>query len=150
MAAILTPARHRPPAPPRPRLALVPAPTTPARRAGAPRVATRPVAVPAPPSTGVLAGVVLAATVAVLLALAIAHGAFAAAVPAAPGASGAAPAVATGPAGGPTVTVEPGDTVWSIARRLQPEGDVRPLVDRIVASRGSTVVVAGEELVVPQ
>jgi hypothetical protein len=32
--------------------------------------------------------------------------------------------------------VQPGDTVWSVARRLQPEGDVRPVVDRLVAARG--------------
>lgn len=27
--------------------------------------------------------------------------------------------------------VQPGDTVWAIARQLQPTGDVRPLVDQI-------------------
>jgi hypothetical protein len=38
-------------------------------------------------------------------------------------------------------TVEPGDTFWSIARRMQPDGDVRPLVDRLVAAHGSALVV---------
>ena len=41
------------------------------------------------------------------------------------------------PAGRPVV-VRPGDTFWTIARRVQPTGDVRPLVDRLVAGHGST------------
>ena len=32
---------------------------------------------------------------------------------------------------GQVVIVKPGDTLWSIARKMQPTGDVRPLVDRI-------------------
>ena len=43
--------------------------------------------------------------------------------------------------------VQPGDTVWSIARRLQPDGDVRGLVDRIVARNGGATVTAGQRLV---
>ena len=39
------------------------------------------------------------------------------------------------PAAGSHV-VQPGDTLWSLARRLQPEGDVRPLVARLRASSG--------------
>ena len=46
------------------------------------------------------------------------------------------------------VEVAPGDTLWSIARRLQPEGDPRPLVDRLAASNGGAVVRAGDRLVV--
>ena len=53
------------------------------------------------------------------------------------------------PAEGATVVeVTPGDTLWSIARRLQPEGDPRPLVDRLAASNGGAVVRAGERLIV--
>jgi type IV secretory pathway protease TraF len=53
------------------------------------------------------------------------------------------------PVGGATVVdVAPGDTLWSIARRLQPEGDPRPLVDRLAASNGGAVVRAGDRLVV--
>ena len=53
------------------------------------------------------------------------------------------------PAHGATVVeVAPGDTLWSIARRLQPEGDPRPLVDRLAASNGGAVVRAGDRLVV--
>ena len=47
------------------------------------------------------------------------------------------------------VEVGEGDTVWSIARRLQPSGDVRPLVDRLARARGGTVLQVGERIVVP-
>ena len=141
MAAILTPpATHHPVRPPRPRLLVVPATTG---------RAVRPVAVsvPATPSPAMLAGVVAAVLAAAVLALLVSHGAFASLVPAAPGRAGA---VATLPADGPSVTVETGDTLWSIARDLQPTGDVRPLVDRLVEVNGSSVIVPGQELVVPQ
>lgn len=45
--------------------------------------------------------------------------------------------------------VRSGDTVWTIARTLQPEGDVRPLVDRLMAERGGRPLRAGEEIVLP-
>lgn len=47
------------------------------------------------------------------------------------------------------VLVQPGDTVWGIARRLQPEGDVRPLVDRIIALNGGAELRAGQHLLIP-
>jgi hypothetical protein len=47
------------------------------------------------------------------------------------------------------VEVAPGDTLWTIARRLQPSGDVRPLVDRLAAAHGSTVLQVGERIMVP-
>lgn len=37
--------------------------------------------------------------------------------------------------------VQPGDTVWQIARTLQPTGDIRPLVDEIVAQHGAALQV---------
>src|SRR5687768_16437826 len=40
--------------------------------------------------------------------------------------------------------VQPGDTFWDIARRLQPGEDPRPLVARLVAAHGSPVLVPGE------
>lgn len=46
------------------------------------------------------------------------------------------------------VGVAPGDTLWSIARRLQPSGDVRPLVDRLAAAHGGTVLQVGERIAV--
>lgn len=50
---------------------------------------------------------------------------------------------------GRSVRIEPGDTVWSIARRIQPSGDVRPLVDRILALNGGPDLTAGERLALP-
>lgn len=57
------------------------------------------------------------------------------------------PATAVGDGhAGTTHVVEPGDTVWSVARRLQPDGDVRGLVDRIVARNGGATVTVGQRL----
>jgi hypothetical protein len=50
--------------------------------------------------------------------------------------------------GSTVVEVVPGDTLWSIARRLQPEGDPRPLVDRLAASHGGAAIRAGDRLLV--
>lgn len=48
-----------------------------------------------------------------------------------------------------TRTVQPGDTLWSIARSVQPSGDVRPLVDRLISSRAGRPLQVGEEITVP-
>jgi nucleoid-associated protein YgaU len=45
--------------------------------------------------------------------------------------------------------VQPGDTLWSIARRLQPEGDVRALVHQLVAANGGAELRVGQGLVLP-
>lgn len=45
--------------------------------------------------------------------------------------------------------VQPGDTFWGIARQLDPGGDPRPLVARMVAAHGSPALVAGERLALP-
>ena len=50
---------------------------------------------------------------------------------------------------GRVVIVEPGDTLWSIARGLQPTGDVRPLVDRIAELNGGHSLSAGQTLMLP-
>ena len=52
---------------------------------------------------------------------------------------------------GPVVlrTVQPGDTLWSIARSVQPDGDIRPLVDELLSARGGRPLQVGEELTVP-
>jgi len=103
-----------------------------------------------PTATELLRRRVVAALLAVLVvlavgaaAVAVGRGALAAVVPDPP--SSAVPAAG---AGGTAVTVRPGDTYWSIARRLQPSGDVRPLVDRLVAGHGNDVLRPGERLVV--
>ncbi|MCB0989395.1 MAG: LysM domain-containing protein [Acidimicrobiales bacterium] len=46
-----------------------------------------------------------------------------------------------------THVVQPGDTVWSIARQHYPTGDIRPLVSRMVESSGQ-VLVPGQVVVV--
>jgi hypothetical protein len=45
--------------------------------------------------------------------------------------------------------VEPGDTAWSIARSWQPQGEIRPLVDRLVAEVGGGPLQVGDRLVRP-
>jgi len=45
--------------------------------------------------------------------------------------------------------VHPGDTLWSIAVRLDPTGDPRPLVAKLEAEVGGDNVVPGEQLVLP-
>jgi len=45
--------------------------------------------------------------------------------------------------------VQPGDTLWKIARALQPEGDVRPLVYELGKARGGAPLRAGERIVMP-
>lgn len=43
-------------------------------------------------------------------------------------------------------TVRPGDSLWAIARRLQPTGDVRPLVDQLAERNGGSTLQAGQRL----
>ena len=45
--------------------------------------------------------------------------------------------------------VQRGDTLWSIARELQPEGDVRPLVDRLSDVRQGRPLQVGERIPLP-
>ena len=42
--------------------------------------------------------------------------------------------------------VHSGDTLWSIARGLQPEGDIRPLVDALTERTGSPVLRPGQRV----
>ncbi len=50
---------------------------------------------------------------------------------------------------GEVYEVQAGDTFWAIARSLDPIGDPRPLVDRLVADHGSPVLVVGEQIRLP-
>jgi hypothetical protein len=45
--------------------------------------------------------------------------------------------------------VQPGDTLWGIARRLDPHGDVRPLVDALSRQVHGKPLQAGEQLRLP-
>lgn len=72
------------------------------------------------------------------------------------GGSGGRPLSASGPSHAPMTRVsstvhivEPGDTLWSIARELQPEGDVRQLVDDLVAQRDGRPLQVGERITLP-
>ena len=47
-------------------------------------------------------------------------------------------------------TVRPGETFWSLAMELQPTGDPRPLVDRLVRLNGGAGLVAGASIVLPE
>ena len=40
--------------------------------------------------------------------------------------------------------VQPGDTMWQMARTIQPTGDVRPLVDRLMRARHGRPLQVGE------
>jgi LysM domain len=45
--------------------------------------------------------------------------------------------------------VQPGDTVWSIATRLDPTGDPRPIADQIESEIGGTNLQVGTQVLVP-
>ena len=54
------------------------------------------------------------------------------------------------PDAGPiTYVVQPGDSLWSIAQRVDPSGDPRPLMTRLASQIGSDTVVPGERVVLP-
>lgn len=98
---------------------------------------------PAPPVFPLRVALIAFLTVftVLLLTVAVGRGAFAALAPAP-----AAPASATS---GRTIQVQAGDTLWSIARRIQPSGDVRPLVDRLQQVNGSAIIQPGDRVIVP-
>lgn len=48
-----------------------------------------------------------------------------------------------------TYVVRSGDTLWTIAKRIQPTGDVRPLVDALADARDGRPLQPGERIVVP-
>lgn len=136
MVAITTASTHR--APSRPVLVLLP----PVTRPGARTYRRRRLAV------------LFAAVSLVLLAvLVVTHsGSATTGVQVAPG---AAPVVhepsAYGAAGaslpaGAVYVVQPGDTVWTIAHKLDPAGDPRAIVDRIVGLNGGAALQPGQRL----
>ena len=53
------------------------------------------------------------------------------------------------PAASRTWIVRPGDTLWSIALAVDPNGDVRPLVDQLAAEVGTTALYPGEAIALP-
>jgi len=65
-----------------------------------------------------------------------------------PAAAVAASSAATSGGAAPSATyvVQPGDTLWSIARRLRPSGDIRSLVDALSSRAGGASLQAGQRL----
>jgi hypothetical protein len=51
----------------------------------------------------------------------------------------------------PTVTVQPGETLWQVAVRVAPDADPRLVVDQLqrINHLSSATVLAGQQLVVP-
>jgi len=45
-----------------------------------------------------------------------------------------------------SVVVRPGDSLWSVARRLAPGADPRPVVDELARERGGSVLQPGETI----
>ena len=52
-------------------------------------------------------------------------------------------------AAGSVYVVQPGDTLWTLARRAQPNGDLRPLVGRLAAAHDGRPLQAGQRIVLP-
>lgn len=47
-----------------------------------------------------------------------------------------------------TIIAQPGDTIWAIARRVMPEGNINSLVDQLVKLNGATITV-GQSIRIP-
>jgi len=133
-----------------------PAPAFAPRPAPVPRPGRRASAPPLRVIDGGRSGAALARTyrrrrvvVGVVLAAALAVGGWAADAGLDVARGWAAPAPAA--IDGPTVVVEAdaGDTLWTIARRVRPTGDVRPAVQAMVAERGTADLQVGDEVRVP-
>jgi len=55
----------------------------------------------------------------------------------------------TAPVAGRTYVVQPGDTLWSIARRVAPDRDPRPVVDALRRANGGPDLRVGSSLPIP-
>jgi len=99
--------------------------------------------------------VAFAAIVAFVLLATAAVARFAGGAPSAAGGPPPTSAAATSAAGvaalsaAPSVVVQPGDTLWSIAADVAPDADVRITVDQLIALNGASPIVAGQELILP-
>ncbi len=64
----------------------------------------------------------------------------------APAHSPSAPAVSAAASSSRTYVVQPGDTLWSIARSLRPHGEIRGVVDQLEARAGGASLMPGQRL----
>jgi len=64
-------------------------------------------------------------------------------------AGGGTPVPAAGNLAPAAYVVQPGDTLWSIARELEPKADVRLTVDRLADLNGGAPLTVGQRLVLP-
>lgn len=53
------------------------------------------------------------------------------------------------PARSASYVVQPGDTLWSLARRIQPQGDIRPLVQALSRAHGEGPLMVGQRITLP-
>lgn len=53
------------------------------------------------------------------------------------------------PVASASYVVQPGDTLWSVARNLQPAGDLRPLVDRLARHTAGGPLRPGQRIPLP-
>lgn len=68
---------------------------------------------------------------------------------AAPLTRGGSPGTGLVPVASTSYLVQPGDTLWSMARSLQPSGDLRPLVDRLARHTAGGPLRAGQRIPLP-
>ena len=59
------------------------------------------------------------------------------------------PLAGSRPAAATSYVVRPGDTLWSIAKAMQPSGDLRPYVDRLAARQHGQPLQPGERITLP-
>ncbi len=62
------------------------------------------------------------------------------------GAGSASGALPLHPAVAQAYVVQPGDSLWSISRARHPDGDIRPVVARLLASRRGRPLQPGEQI----
>jgi nucleoid-associated protein YgaU len=114
-----------------------------------PRFPSRPAVVVLPPVTRPEARIYRRRRLAVLVAALSLLGLPAALVATAgssPAATREAPSLAGATVAAPVYVVQPGDTLWSIARKVDPGADVRVTVDRLVELNGGAALQPGQRL----
>lgn len=63
---------------------------------------------------------------------------------------GAAASAVAPTAGDLVIVAKPGDTLWSVALRVAPDSDPRPVVEVLVSANGGEEIRAGQQIIVPE